>query len=312
MSQEDIKVEVLVVGANRGGIIVSVDHIRGFIPGSHLTQVGHRAHVQHWIRRGLLLVAERCMQQQRPHGGLPSLILPQPDIRLLRLLTPMLRLCSQSTKNPAGKTPGSRGSPGAPHTASAAAPLRVSEGWLRIVHAGQALLRLLLVHLCNPPRTWRSWWARSLCGIAADISNSQAQPPEDLEELVGTKLMVKFLEVDEEQERVVFSARRAHSEAFTSGFKVSGSGSRRHPELADSSALHHMIPSVLPGSLCPALPPGGPDRITAAALGTPGFWGAPGKQQADVAIFNRAAPADAPSRIAARLSANVRRRVPAD
>jgi small subunit ribosomal protein S1 len=83
MSQEDIKVEVLVVGANRGGIIVSVDHIRGFIPGSHLTQ-----------------------------------------------------------------------------------------------------------------------------------------PPEDLEELVGTKLMVKFLEVDEEQERVVFSARRAHSEAFTSGFKV--------------------------------------------------------------------------------------------
>ena len=82
------------------------------------------------------------------------------------------------------------------------------------------------------------------------------QPPEDLEELVGTKLMVKFLEVDEEQERVVFSARRAHSEAFTSGFKASGSGSRRPPELAaaDSSALHHAIPSVLPGSLCPALP----------------------------------------------------------
>jgi S1 RNA binding domain len=51
-----------------------------------------------------------------------------------------------------------------------------------------------------------------------------AQPPEDLEELVGTKLMVKFLEVDEEQERVVFSARRAHSEAFTSGFKVCASG----------------------------------------------------------------------------------------
>jgi hypothetical protein len=46
------------------------------------------------------------------------------------------------------------------------------------------------------------------------------QPPEDLETLVGQKLMVKFLEVDEEQERVVFSARRAHSESFTSGFKV--------------------------------------------------------------------------------------------
>jgi hypothetical protein len=46
------------------------------------------------------------------------------------------------------------------------------------------------------------------------------QPPEDLETLVGQTLMVKFLEVDEEQERVVFSARRAHSETFTSGFKV--------------------------------------------------------------------------------------------
>ena len=42
MSQEDIKVEALVVGANRGGLIVSVDHIRGFVPGSHLTQVACR------------------------------------------------------------------------------------------------------------------------------------------------------------------------------------------------------------------------------------------------------------------------------
>ena len=67
------------------------------------------------------------------------------------------------------------------------------------------------------------------------------QPPEDLEELVGTKLMVKFLEVDEEQERVVFSARRAHSEAFTSGFKVSDSRFRQRPWLATAefSALHH-------------------------------------------------------------------------
>lgn len=46
MSQEDIKVEVLVVGANRGGIIVSVDHIRGFVPGSHLTQVGRCSNMQ--------------------------------------------------------------------------------------------------------------------------------------------------------------------------------------------------------------------------------------------------------------------------
>lgn len=68
MSQEDIKVEVLVVGANRGGIIVSVDHIRGFIPGSHLTQVGRRPDVQHWITRGLPLVAERCMHQRQPPG----------------------------------------------------------------------------------------------------------------------------------------------------------------------------------------------------------------------------------------------------
>jgi small subunit ribosomal protein S1 len=47
-----------------------------------------------------------------------------------------------------------------------------------------------------------------------------ASPTEDLESLVGQKLTMKFLEVDEEQERVVFSARRAHSETFTSGFKV--------------------------------------------------------------------------------------------
>jgi hypothetical protein len=98
MSQEDIKVEVLVVGANRGGIIVSVDHIRGFIPGSHLTQVGHRARVQHWIIRGLPLVAERCMHQQQPHGGCPV------SSRLSHIsaetMTSMLRLCSQSTLQP--------------------------------------------------------------------------------------------------------------------------------------------------------------------------------------------------------------------
>lgn len=46
------------------------------------------------------------------------------------------------------------------------------------------------------------------------------QPTDDLESLIGSTLTVKFLEVDEEQERVVFSARRAHSETFTSGFKV--------------------------------------------------------------------------------------------
>lgn len=47
-----------------------------------------------------------------------------------------------------------------------------------------------------------------------------ATPVEDLESLVGQTLEMKFLEVDEEQERVVFSARRAHSETFTSGFQV--------------------------------------------------------------------------------------------
>lgn len=52
------------------------------------------------------------------------------------------------------------------------------------------------------------------------------QPTEDLESLVGQTLKMKFLEVDEEQERVVFSARRAHSETFTSSFKVQFSSCR--------------------------------------------------------------------------------------
>ncbi len=39
MSQEDIKVEGEILGANRGGLIVSVGHIRGFMPGSHLASV---------------------------------------------------------------------------------------------------------------------------------------------------------------------------------------------------------------------------------------------------------------------------------
>ena len=37
---------------------------------------------------------------------------------------------------------------------------------------------------------------------------------------MGKQLELKFLEVDEEEERVLFSARRAASESFTSGFKV--------------------------------------------------------------------------------------------
>lgn len=58
--------------------------------------------------------------------------------------------------------------------------------------------------------------SRCLLKSSADI----LQPTDDLESLIGDTMTVKFLEVDEEQERVVFSARRAHSETFTSGFKV--------------------------------------------------------------------------------------------
>lgn len=54
MSQEDIKVEAEVLGANRGGLIVSVGHIRGFMPGSHLAQVGYHTmlvfHLAHCFR----------------------------------------------------------------------------------------------------------------------------------------------------------------------------------------------------------------------------------------------------------------------
>ncbi len=41
------------------------------------------------------------------------------------------------------------------------------------------------------------------------------------EELVGTKMKVKLLEVDEETERLVFSNRRASSETQMAGHKVS-------------------------------------------------------------------------------------------
>ena len=67
MSQEDIKCEVLVVGANRGGIIVSVDHIRGFIPGSHLTQVDCCASLQYWMIGVVLQLAEGRRHQAQPH-----------------------------------------------------------------------------------------------------------------------------------------------------------------------------------------------------------------------------------------------------
>ena len=40
------------------------------------------------------------------------------------------------------------------------------------------------------------------------------------EELVGTKMKVKLLEVDEETERLVFSNRRASSETQMAGHKV--------------------------------------------------------------------------------------------
>jgi hypothetical protein len=70
MSQEDIKVEALVVGANRGGLIVSVDHIRGFIPGSHLTQVGGRKKPQ--PRHDSLMSCEACNQPAPPDGSRPA------------------------------------------------------------------------------------------------------------------------------------------------------------------------------------------------------------------------------------------------
>ncbi len=45
---------------------------------------------------------------------------------------------------------------------------------------------------------------------------------EDLETLIGQHLEMKFLEVDEEEERCVFSARNAQSAQLTSSFKVQG------------------------------------------------------------------------------------------
>ncbi len=73
------------------------------------------------------------------------------------------------------------------------------------------------------------------------------QPTEDLESLVGQKLKMKFLEVDEEQERVVFSARRAHSEAFTSGFKVQFAPAAllTHLNLFSAQCLQHPAPQRL-------------------------------------------------------------------
>ena len=45
------------------------------------------------------------------------------------------------------------------------------------------------------------------------------------EEMIGTSMKVKFLEVDEESERLVFSNRRASSQTQMEGHKVS------HPHL---------------------------------------------------------------------------------
>lgn len=39
-SEDDVAVEGAVVATNRGGIIVEVENIRGFCPGSQLGQVG--------------------------------------------------------------------------------------------------------------------------------------------------------------------------------------------------------------------------------------------------------------------------------
>ena len=92
---------------------------------------------------------------------------------------------------------------------------------------------------------------RPVVCLRLTAGSSQLQPPEDLEELVGQKLMVKFLEVDEEQERVVFSARRAHSEAFTSGFKVRHrSPAARQPGHAPALHLHTECACVA-GSVTP-------------------------------------------------------------
>ena len=45
------------------------------------------------------------------------------------------------------------------------------------------------------------------------------------EELVGTRMKVKLLEVDEETERLVFSNRRASSETQMAGHKVTAPNS---------------------------------------------------------------------------------------
>lgn len=61
-----------------------------------------------------------------------------------------------------------------------------------------------------------SWWG--------------VQQVEDLEQLVGQQMDLKFLEVDEEEERCVFSARNA-SRQDVHGFEV------RHILIQDCSAL---------------------------------------------------------------------------
>jgi hypothetical protein len=43
MQQDDVPVYVTVTAATRGGLLVQYNHLEGFIPASHLGQVGARS-----------------------------------------------------------------------------------------------------------------------------------------------------------------------------------------------------------------------------------------------------------------------------
>lgn len=62
------------------------------------------------------------------------------------------------------------------------------------------------------------------CRFCVLLFSAQAVNPETMENLIGSELPVKFLEIDEEKERLVFSNKRVAgaSTADLQGYKVRG------------------------------------------------------------------------------------------
>ena len=63
--------------------------------------------------------------------------------------------------------------------------------------------------------------SKNVSGSDSSKVDLYMQPVEDLEALVGDTIEMKFLEVNEEEERCVFSARSAQAAGLTAGFKAS-------------------------------------------------------------------------------------------